>query len=234
MGMPSPFELGRATANSIGSGFDAIASQSNMDAILSNALATEDEEVMDKALIGLVQHVRPEHQSAALNVLSQHKNLLKEKKLINEQIKIADQIEKENPNSSLHRTIANVYRSGLPTEEKERLIKTLSATSPYKAEQQQRLQLDSVLKRYNSRIKEVDESLKSKPFDKDLKEQKKALQDERDMLLNFQALQPKETIKEKIKFDINNPKHKERRDQVLKEAGSKEKAQVILEEEFEL
>ena len=234
MSAPSPFDIGRAVSENISGVFQEQRDISALDKILQDA-SINGQESTDNAFYQILSKVSPERQPMALNILSQKQKTIAAKQSKNEQTRLANEIERSNPGSSLHSTIANIYRSDLSLDEKERMIKNISQSVAYKAEQQERLRLDSTLKRYNSRIKEIDASIKTARYEQrlELEKQKRALQDERDLLLNFETLDTREEKKEK--FDFSNEKHKSRRDAALKEAkGDRKKAQEILEKEFEL
>lgn len=199
--MPSPFEIGGAIGNNISGAFRQSRDISAIDQILQDA--SNDPDAMDNAMRSIISKVSPERQQQAYELLKGKQQQILQRNTQNEQVRIAEQIEKGNPGSSMHKMLADIYRSTLPVEQKEKMIKSLSGSVPFRAEQQNRLQLDSVLKRYNSRIKEIDAAIKNARYDEraPLENQKKALQDERDLLLNFQALNKEEIDQEQSDFD---------------------------------
>ena len=175
----------------------------------------------------------------------------KEADLLSKHKDFADKLEASNPSNPLYKGLAQVYRSDLPSEEKTNIANKLIGLDPYKLQQQQRLKMDSIYKRYNNRIKEVREDLKSasdfavdemgkidktKPSPRrELEKQLRALQDERDQLLNFASLQdiyldqdesPKEfgEVEAKVEdeeegkpeFNPENPEHKAKAEQLYK------------------
>lgn len=176
----------------------------------------------------------------------------------------ADKLETDNPNSPVHKTIADIYRTELPMDQKSAIVKSLTGVDPFKVQQQQRLQLDSVLKRYNSRLKELDDEIKNvkNPNStgaaelRDLRTQRMALRNERDQLLDFRALngmeddeedfgnsfessfddQEEDEIEEgpKIKFDPNNKGHRAAAEKLFKKYKDKEKVRKILSRKFKL
>jgi len=94
-----------------------------------------------------------------------------------------------------------------------------------------------VLRRYNSRIKEINESIKNMPYSKEskskiaaLESQKKALQDERDKLLNFNALSDKP---KKTKFDPSNEQHRNKAKALFEIMKDKNAVREKLSEEFD-
>lgn len=167
-------------------------------------------------------------------------------------------LQEQHPNDEKYQLFADVFKSPLPMDQKMQFLKNLSGMGdPYRSGQQERLQTDSVLRKYGSRIKEIDTALKGGTYSsygekEELQELKKALQQERDQLLNFSALggdqedsdsfeedqedqviAPKKTQK-KAKFDYSNPKHKARAELVLKKTrGDKKKAAQVLAREFD-
>ena len=176
----------------------------------------------------------------------------------------ADQLETNNPNSPVHKTIASIYRTELPMDQKSELVKSLTGVDPFKVQQQQRLQLDSVLKRYNSRLKELDDEIKNvanpnstgKAEVNELKKQRMSLRSERDQLLDFKSLNGMEDEEEgfelkdeaeledvaeeeeeeapKIKFDPNNKGHRAAAEKLYKQYKDKEKVRQILRKRFKL
>ncbi len=163
----------------------------------------------------------------------------------------ADRLESENPNSPKHKLVADIYRSDLPSDEKSNLIKSMVGLDPFKVDQQNRLQMDSVLRRYKSRIKELDIEIKNLKFpnsaDRDemkrLKKQRDALSAERDELLDFRALndiEEEEDFEEeeepaKLKFNPKNPEHVRKFKQLDKKfKGDRNKVNAALAKEFSL
>jgi len=155
-----------------------------------------------------------------------------------------------DPENRQNQILSKVLSSGLPLEQQVPIFKLLSLEpDPFRQQQQERLSKDSVLNRYSKRIGEIDSQLKS-TFGEEaeqLKAQRKKLQDERDKLLGFQALElqdqddstslakPVAPTKRKIKFDSANPQHIKARDQMLKKyGGEREKAGKALSSTFEL
>jgi hypothetical protein len=155
----------------------------------------------------------------------------------------ADKIEKNYPNSPMHKTIADLYRSNLPMDQKSEIVKGLTGLDPFKALQQERLNKEASRKQYNQRIKEEMDKLKSYPpleEEKRIKAFVKKLQTERDYLLGFDegderpAPEEKEEEKpKKVKFKESNPEHKAKAQQLMKKFNDKEKVRQELAKEFE-
>lgn len=161
---------------------------------------------------------------------------------------------KEHEGDPMFERLATAFSApGLDVSEKGKLARTLlGGQDPFRQGQQTRLEKDAVLKRYNSRIREIDEELRSSTnFEEKegLQDLRRALQQERDQMLNFPALEElgessSEDMEEdedeiiprrKIKFDPRNPKHKAIRDKVLNQArGDRKKAGEILSRKFAL
>jgi len=129
--------------------------------------------------------------------------------------------------------MGDIYKTKLPTAQKEFLIKSMQSTMPYQEAQQMRLQNESIRKQYDSRIKEIASQIeKALPKDRpELQRQQKLLQDKRDELLGFQSVLDQEAEKEV--YDNKNPLHLKRSEQLLKDAsGDVEKANEMLGKEF--
>lgn len=181
----------------------------------------------------------------------------KESKLNKEMISFADKLEMNNPQNPMYKTIADIYRSGMPSEEKSNIVKSLTGIDPFKVQQQQRLQLDSVLKRYTQRIKEIDDEISNvrnpnstgREEADELKRQRNALRAERDQLLDFKALNgmedeedsfekgfenetENEEERSKVNFDSNNKKHRAVAEKLFKQYKDKEKVRQILRKSF--
>lgn len=167
----------------------------------------------------------------------------------------ADKIEADNPGSPIHKMVADIYRSDLPTDDKSNLVKSITGLDPFKMDQQRRLQNDQYIKLYGQKIKEIDNELKTaktyskvkgEPSEADiLKQQKKALQAERDQILNYQIMNGElseeeipeeeediEEEEEKPKFDPSNKQHKAKAEQLYKTLKDKEKVREALSKEF--
>jgi len=205
---PSAFEMGRALGGNVSGGIREAAEQNLLDRILRES---ENQQLSSQDIGRVLNQFSTEKRDLASQVLTLQQAQQKEARAQQAFNQIADRIEMENPDSSHYKQLAEIYRSNLPVAEKERVIKAITTGFPYRAEQQSRLNYDSTLKRYNSRIREEENRKKSTA---DYKERKqidrriKLLQEERDKLLNFAALQQDEEI-EKQKFDKNNPSHME-------------------------
>lgn len=173
-----------------------------------------------------------------------------------------EKIKNSNPNNPAYQTIGDIYQSGLPADQTSQMVRALTGVDPFKVQQQQRLQLDSVLKRYNSRLKELDYEINNISFPRStdkaqadaLKQQRAALRAERDQLLDFKALNgfededfeqdfdeeedigPEEEEDEeegpKVLFDPNNKNHKAIAEKLFKQHKDKEKVRAILKKRF--
>lgn len=201
----------------------------------------EDPKMREKAMeLALQGKTKSQLEAKEADLLSKHKDF-------------ADKLEASNPNNPLYKGLAQVYRSDLPSEEKTNIANKLIGLDPYKLQQQQRLRMDSIYKRYNNRIKEVREDLKTaknfavdemgkidktKPSPRrELEKQLRALQDERDQLLEFASFQDiyldqdkgdegsedfgeieaeDEGEEKKPTFNPDNPEHKAKAEQLYK------------------
>ena len=236
MSMPSAFELGGAIGSNVAGGIRGAQENTALDQILQQAIQSNDPQVQQDIMRQILTRVSPEKQPAALQVLQNRTQQMQRQNEQKAYENIATRIEGESPNTASQRLIASVYRSPLNPEQKEKIVKNLTSAVPYRAEQQQRLALDSVLKRYNSRIKELDSEIKTSSYKNraQLKAQKKALQDERDYLLNFESLN-KINEEQKVKFDPNNPEHlKIFEDVDIEFGGDRDKINAALSERFSL
>lgn len=163
----------------------------------------------------------------------------------------ADKIEQNNPKSPIHKTIADIYRSDLPFKEQTKLVENLTGVDPFKMQQQIRLKLDSDLKIYNARIKEINEDIKNlrNPNSTDkqeyqrLLEERRILRAERDAALDFRALNHygedydesigRDDEDKKPMFDPNNKEHIAKAEQLMKEYDNKERVRKELSKEFD-
>jgi hypothetical protein len=174
------------------------------------------------------------------------RKLIGEKRTQNELLNFADKINERYPNSPLHNTVADLYRTDLPLEEKTKLVNSLIGIDPFKRDQQERLRMDSVLRRYNSRIKELQDSIKNARYNEraPLQQQLKDLQDERDDPLDFKALNGYENESEeaeedtsedeepKVKFNPSNKQHRSKAEALFRKLKDKEKVRKALSREF--
>jgi hypothetical protein len=172
------------------------------------------------------------------------RKLIGEERTQNELLNFADKINQRYPNSPLHNTVADLYRTDLPLEEKTKLVNSLIGIDPFKRDQQERLRMDSVLRRYNSRIKELQDSIKNTRYNErePLQQKLKDLQDERDDLLDFKALNSYEDAAEedageededpKVMFNPKNKNHRAKAEALFKKLKDKEKVRKALSREF--
>jgi hypothetical protein len=135
--------------------------------------------------LGLKQKSKADEQAEKLKEMQeQHKQLSS----------FADRLEASNPK---FKGIADIYRlEGIPLNQKAEIVRALTGSDVYREDQQKRLMLDSTLKRYNSRLKELDSEIQNvknpnstgREEANDLRKQRMALRNERDQLLDFKAL----------------------------------------------
>jgi hypothetical protein len=151
---------------------------------------------------------------------------------------------------------------GIPLNQKAEIVRALTGSDVYKEDQQRRLTLDSTLKRYNTKLKEIDDDLgkiklpntRDKAEADELRKQRMALRSERDQLLDFKSLsgygdeedfgiEDEEDLEDdeededegpKIRFDPNNSKHKATAEKLFKKYRDKEKVRKILQRNFKL
>jgi len=184
----------------------------------------------------------------------QASKLAGEQKTQGELISFADRLEGRDPK---FKGIADIYRLDIPLDQKTKIVQSITGSDVYREDQQKRLMLDSTLKKYSIKLKELDEQIKSIRYptsrDKeeytDLIKQRMALRNERDQILDFRSLsgyededelgKDEESISEDeeesgptVKFDANNPKHKAVAEKLYKKYGDKEKVREILRKNF--
>jgi len=166
--------------------------------------------------------------------------------------KFAEKLRLENPDSPLHKTIADIYDSGLSDDLKSDITKAITGLDPFKAQQQERLRIDSVLRQYNTVIKDLSQQIKE-TYDIDeqnrLKNERKRLQHERNTILKLNSLQElddfddedeDEDIKpppkkgKKPKFDPNNEEHRKKAIELMKKYKNKQSVEIELKKEYEL
>jgi pyruvate/2-oxoglutarate dehydrogenase complex dihydrolipoamide acyltransferase (E2) component len=168
-----------------------------------------------------------------------------------------DKLQTDNPDNPLYKTIGDIYKSDLPPDQASNMVKAITGSDPFKAQQQRRLQMDSILNRYSKRLKEIDDEIKSvrNPNSTglneitDLKKQRNALRRERDQILDFKSLNGLEDDEEesfedeededefepigaKVTFDPKNKGHKATAEKLYKKYGNKEKVREILRKNF--
>lgn len=139
------------------------------------------------------------------------------------------------------------------------VVRKMAGRNPYEQLQQSRLAADSLFKQYSTRIKEMQNYLTSGMYGKGeadtVRKTIKDLQDERDSMFGWSQKVKEPTVsspevatepmieespkkvkkKAKEKFDVANPKHKARRDEVLKKTkNNREEAEKILLMEYDL
>ncbi len=165
----------------------------------------------------------------------------------------ADKLELSHPDDKKMKGIAEIYRSDLPSKDKSQLVTALTGTDIYRDQQQRRLQMDTDLRRYNNRIKEINEEIKTLRFpqtkDKERHEQlnkmRMGLQQERDQLLGFKYLEGLNEDEEEqeiedvaedetglTQFDPSNEKHQSVAKKLMEQYKDKEKVRVELRKKF--
>lgn len=233
MNMPSPFEMGRAVGGNVSGGIREGVENIHIDDILREAQSSGDPEQIQNIMNEVITRVSPEKRPIVAQALQQKLQQLQNQKTQGEMVKIADTIETENPGSSLHKALADVYRSNLPINQKEQIIKSLSSAMPYRFEKEQRLQKDNVLRRYGTLVKEIDAEIKAARYSDrpKLKAKRAAIIKERDALLNFPALKQFE----KSTFNPSNPEHMKKFEELdVKFKGDRVKVNEAMGEEFTL
>jgi hypothetical protein len=180
------------------------------------------------------------------NIASQIPQFLMGRQQQKEMSSFADKIENNNPKSPIHKTLADLYRSGLSPDRKSEIAKSLIGIDPFKMDQQARLRRDEVRKSYNQRIKEEQNKRKELFKTEDIMMSDriiKKLQNERDQLLGFELdEEPKEEMmdmeeesEKRVKFNPANSSHMSKFKQLDKEfKGDKKKVNKALAKEFTL
>lgn len=158
----------------------------------------------------------------------------KEKSEMNE---FASNLEKNFPDSPMHKAVADLYRSDLPSDQKSQIIKSLVGIDPLKIDQQRRLQEKEMRTKYSQRIKEEQVALKEQT---NLEERRatgqriRQLQNERDQALGFE-FDDEKLDSPKVKFDPENPEHIKKFEQLDKKfKGDRKKVNEALAREFTL
>jgi hypothetical protein len=163
----------------------------------------------------------------------------------------ADSLESRDPK---FKAVADIYRLDIPIDQKTKIVQSITGTDLYREDQQKRLKLDSILKRYDYRIKEIDDEIRNvinpnssgRPEADELRKQRMALRNERDQLLDYKVLNGMEDNEEDfdeegkdnkgegptVMFDASNPKHKAVAEKLYKKYGDKEKVRTILRKNF--
>lgn len=245
MTTPETFNIGAQAGTNISRGIRRGLELSKMDQIMQAAAASNDPNQLQNIMTQVLPQISAENRPVVEQALKQRHQQLVTAQTQQEMVKIADQIETQFPGSGPHKMIADVYRSNIPVDQKEKLIKGISTTTPFKFEQQARLKQDSIIRNYNSLIKEVDTELNNIIGSGDpdridfLNKRKVRLQKERDSVLGFEALrEPEEEINEqtgKPIFDRNVPKHKKRFNELDKKfKGNQKKINAAMAKEFSI
>lgn len=162
-------------------------------------------------------------------------------------VSFGDKIMEQYPDDPMYQTIGNIYKH-LPPKAASDAVKAITGIDPFKAEQQKRLMLDSVYRRYNHRIKELDDEIKTARYSERsaLIEQRDKIKAERDKLQGFDYFgdqgQQEEDFEEdeelspdqKVTFDANNSKHRHVAEKLFEQHKDKEKVREILSRRFKI
>ena len=228
--------LGAAIGSNLAGGATAFNDTRAIDQILGQVAQSGNPQDMTNVMQSILARVSPDRQKEAMQLLKSRQEAVVNKQTQNEMVNMADRIEETNPDSPQHKMLSDVLRSNIPQDQKEKLIKTISATNPFKVEQAKRLKQDSTIRNYNSLIKETQKKLANlmdsggdEKEIKSLKQRRDKLEKERDKILNFDAL------KEKSTFDPNNPEHMKKFEEIEAQfKGNKVKINEAMGEEFNL
>lgn len=197
-------------------------------------------------MVQIIQENRKPSFAEKLNVgvgrgLEEFSKMYQKKQEKKELSEFADKIEKNYPDSPMHKTIADLYRSDLPMEQKSAIVKGLTGIDPFKADQQNRLQRAEVRVAYNQRIKEEQAKLKESfvPEErKSIQARIEHLQRERDEILGYEAsdeMEAESPKKKRMKFNPKNKEHIAKFNQLDKEFnGDRKKVNQALSKEFTL
>lgn len=245
--MPSPYELGARIGSNISGGFREAREQGVLDKILEEAANSKEANATNNAIAGILRNISPEKQSAAIGLLKQMESQVIQKKVQRENERFADQLELDNPGNRIYQTIANVYRSDIPTEEKHKIAKALTGGSSLTAEQRESKHKERQVGLYDKLIREIDRDLAGTLPQKEedaLIKRKNDLKRARDSLIEINGLLDTEEksategkranfSKEKPVFDEHNKAHMKRVEELEKEFGNDaEKIEAALQEEF--
>ncbi|MDP2652185.1 MAG: hypothetical protein Q8O94_03545 [bacterium] len=202
---------------------------SAIDEILKKAEASKNPADVRNAMSQILTRVSPENQQNALALLQSRYKELQQQRSGAEVEAFADKLEKDNPNSNLHKAIADVYRLNIPIEQKSKLIKDLNEIDLFKKGQQDRLMLESKRKIYDSAIKDLTEELKSARYSEkqDIQKRLDELRKERDNVLGIGQNQT-----DRPAFDKGNPEHKARAQELYEQLKDKENVREQLSQEF--
>lgn len=238
MTAPSSFDVAKQIGDRFGNIIKQQTDISEIDNIFKN-LESGTEQDYDDAMNQILQRVSPQNQERASKLLESRKQNALNQRYQKEYENIADQQLKDNPNDPAARREAAILKSNIPIDQKINLIKGTRNLPQDRTQQQTRLNLDSILKRYSARLKEIREERKNtrsskKDKIKELDDLERELVKERDDLLGFQALQKsQDEEQEKISFDRDNPEHMAIFDEFDEQfKGDEDKVTEALEEIF--
>jgi hypothetical protein len=269
---PRNKSFGEALGKGLGAGLQALGegyAKKKNEEKQERQLQEENEALRQQGIeLGGIRNPKLREKGFELGFKQKNKAAEQAEKLKGEQetqkqlVSFADRLESENPKL---KGIADIYRlEGIPLDQKTKIVQSITGTDIYREDQQKRLMLDSTLKRYNSRLKELDSEIQNvknpnstgREEANNLRKQRMALRNERDQLLDFRALNGMEEewdedeedfeIEDeaeddveaeeapKVRFDPNNNKHRATAEKLYKKYKDKEKVRKILQRNFKL
>ena len=215
--MSTPFDVAKQVSNNLGGFVEDQSDRRNIDEILESVNTRHGN--IDSAMEEMLTRVSPRNRDPAIRILQEKRNRQIQKQNQGEYDKIATSLEQNNEGSTLHKNIADIIRSNLPDQMKEKLIKEISGAIPFKVQTADRLNTDSILKRHNDRIKELEREEEAAFLHErgPIKKALKAARRERDKILDFKAINEKnereiqgEELKAAEELEIeNNPPEEE-------------------------
>jgi len=239
MTTPSPFELASQISQNLGGVIERHRERTALDEILegiSEEGGTERD--FDDAMGQVMKRISPQNRKEASALIEQKKNRFIQQKEQKEFNELAKKIEQDNPGSAIHKTIADIYRSNLPTKQKMEMTKNISGIIPFRLQQQKRLQQQNVLKVFNTKIKEIQEQLKTEfgPLRKVLLSDIDKLKKARDDFLGFADILGEGVEEETEELEVFNPENEEHvaiaKEILANHKGDKKKANKELAKRF--
>lgn len=163
----------------------------------------------------------------------------------------ADKLIKNNPNSPMHKTIADIYRSDMPIDDKTQIVNSLIGIDPFKADQQRRLEQDMMRKVYQGELDNIVKQINATsspalkaPLQKQYGETKAKMDamffDRKDEEMgddnDNEDDDDDEDIDElrgpKVKFDPENEKHRKIAEKLMTKYNDTEKVRKSLKKNF--
>ena len=228
--MPNAFQLGGAIGGNVMGGMQKGLEMRGIDKLLERVNQSKDPDEINNAMNMVMQHVSPQNREGAIAVLQNKMGQIEKKKTIQASSMIANQIEAMDPKNPMYKMAAGIYRTDLPMKDKHEMVKNLGGSTLYKSAQQDRLDKDSVTRRYNQKIKELDTQIKGSIGNEQvrLKIERDALTNVRDEMVGFtdiineiaeskeldQAI-AKNSPKKKEKWNPKKQPHKRRRNELM-------------------